>query len=575
MLMSYLLHFFCRLLPPLRWFVLAVNYRWYRKRCGPLWVVDRTADEACPDFYDQIEKALQFIREHDPRRANRVEKHLRYIVSSASTDSFSGYYNEGMKACLINYTQKYEFLLGSGELTEQTQLVLTMELASLIVHEATHGRIFEAGIAYEGERRERIERLCMREETQFMRRAAPDLRDVDGKLVDWAVVNDFENFREDYQWFWQQSNAFYLWELAWQAIVERWSPEQEKEAKSWRKTHQCITKATEIYQPRTEGMLYARGGSHWQAKNYRQATADFQRILGEGQNFKYAQHYLATMLYDQQKWEEALRLWEQNYEPGEGYIAAWIASTMYHLGRFEEALEWLEREPTEGEAFGRVHWQCVILCALERYEDALQSFECGLADETNIQLGSGGFTLMVERALLLRKLEKQTRFQGENQKLEAIAKQHWASCETKPATIDAWVVKTLHESYVPGLISLGAYLLICPELAGQPRKDSYLKGIADQLLESIDSDANDYEALYQRSLLRHNEEYPWREVPESLTDGKQVFVVDMGLDRLFLPGEMLTGDYVSCKIATREGAYTAYLHAEGEASAEAEILEQA
>lgn len=528
---SYPIWLLSMVLPPLRWIVLAVNYRWYRKRCGALWLVDPRADKECSDFYDQIEKALRFIREHDSRRANWIEKHLNYITRADYVDS-GGRYVAWNKNCQVNYSAYYQNVAGSGELTEQTQYVLTLELAAIIIHEATHGRIHDAGIAYAGERRERIERCCRRQEIQFLRRAAPGLKDVDGKLVDWSTAKEFENCREFYECYWQQSDAFYLWERIWLAgkiIIQHFTA--EKESKSWRKMHNFHTKFAENYQPRTEGMLYSRGEHHFAAKNFRQAIADFQTFLKEERSFRHARFFVAFMLCCQQQWEESLRLWKQAYEHDEKCAAIWIASILFRQHRYAEALEWLERETNEDNT-NFAHWHGRILCGLDRYEDALQSYDRGLTLEDDIELGSESYSMLAERALLLRKLDMQTRFQSDCQRLQSIADQHWASCDTTTMTVDACVVKTHPEIYESDILSVEALLLICTDFVGQPRQEGYLENgylengylenIADKLLESLGSDSNEYESLYLRSLLQSNEAYPWREVPESLTGGKQV-----------------------------------------------------
>jgi hypothetical protein len=49
-----------------------------------------------------------------------------------------------------------------------------LELASVLVHEATHLKIGAWRIPYDDEHRERIERLCVKEQTAFLRSAGSD-----------------------------------------------------------------------------------------------------------------------------------------------------------------------------------------------------------------------------------------------------------------------------------------------------------------------------------------------------------------------------------------------------------------
>ena len=171
--------------------------------------------------------------------------------------------------------------------------------------------------------------------------------------------------------------------------------------------------------------------------------------------------------------------------------------------------------------------------------------------------------LLAERALLRRTIGQHAGFHEDCKKLETIAGRRWKDCDGKASTVDAFVLKAWPESYEPGILSTVAFFLICPELAGKPKESGYLERIADQLLENQDQGCSDYESLYLCSLLQRNDECPWREVPKSLTGERAVFVVDMHLDRLFLPNDMLTGSYVTCSLAkTWEGDYTAYLRLE-------------
>jgi len=71
-------------------------------------------------------------------------------------DVSGGRYLAGLRTCLI----------GVG----YARRVGSLDLALMIVHEATHARLSRAGFRYLGECRERIERICVAAEIAFAQR---------------------------------------------------------------------------------------------------------------------------------------------------------------------------------------------------------------------------------------------------------------------------------------------------------------------------------------------------------------------------------------------------------------------
>ena len=132
-------------------------------------------------FANHVEKALEMIRTVDPRRFRRVTNELRFIINNELWGS-TGCYVRGIRACIIDYG-RYDF-------TQDEQWYL-VELARLIVHEATHGHLRSRGIPQSKKYRIRVERVCRAEENRFSRRLG-------------GVVDDhYVEFRPD---FW---NAYY------------------------------------------------------------------------------------------------------------------------------------------------------------------------------------------------------------------------------------------------------------------------------------------------------------------------------------------------------------------------------
>lgn len=174
-------------------------YWYWREPCGNVWVLDFAGDRESSEFRDQVDRALRFIREHDPRRADRVEQHLDYFINSSLIDA-GGLYSREDRSCYLNYESYYQHVVGWDDLTSDAQQALTMKLASTIVHEATHARIEDAGVRYDEKYRERIERACRRQERHFMRRAAGDFRDACGQPYEDVYLRSLLSRHDNCPW---------------------------------------------------------------------------------------------------------------------------------------------------------------------------------------------------------------------------------------------------------------------------------------------------------------------------------------------------------------------------------------
>ena len=89
------------------------------------------------------------------------------------------HYERSLNACVIDE----RYVLGE---------TMTLEnIASTIVHEATHARLERWGIIYVEEKRTRIEAICLRRELNFLARL-PDsesLREEIARTLEWATTN--------------------------------------------------------------------------------------------------------------------------------------------------------------------------------------------------------------------------------------------------------------------------------------------------------------------------------------------------------------------------------------------------
>jgi hypothetical protein len=109
---------------------------------------------------ERVVAALTLLREADPRRFRRVQRHLPVLTTSRE----GTHYDATADAGCIDVA-----LEGSAWL-----------LAAALVHEATHAYLLKArGVPYEGRWRPWHERLCLREELCVLRRVV--------RYADWPT----------------------------------------------------------------------------------------------------------------------------------------------------------------------------------------------------------------------------------------------------------------------------------------------------------------------------------------------------------------------------------------------------
>jgi len=128
---------------------------------------------------DEVERALALIKQHSPPDHARIVRELDRIWVNLVIHGVAEYVHS-LKACVLDE----RFLADPVTTTEK--------VASTIVHEATHARIERYGIAYDEDRRARIEAICFRRELAFIARL-PDqdklLEDVE-KTLSWYAHSD-------------------------------------------------------------------------------------------------------------------------------------------------------------------------------------------------------------------------------------------------------------------------------------------------------------------------------------------------------------------------------------------------
>jgi hypothetical protein len=105
----------------------------------------------------KLRAALDLIATSQPRRLIRLQRDLRRILVTF-VQVADAQYSAPTRTVLLDETYVCK------------PDVTSSHLATTIVHEATHARLFTAGIGYPVALRPRIERLCMRQELAFAER---------------------------------------------------------------------------------------------------------------------------------------------------------------------------------------------------------------------------------------------------------------------------------------------------------------------------------------------------------------------------------------------------------------------
>ncbi|MER9939516.1 hypothetical protein [Mesorhizobium sp. M0088] len=103
---------------------------------------------------DRVVAALGLIKQFDPVRYRRIIRDLNRIWITTIPGAL-GRFIKSTATCEIDR----RFVLDEQTVTEQ--------IASTIVHEATHARLFRRGIGYEEQLRARVEGICMGREQAF------------------------------------------------------------------------------------------------------------------------------------------------------------------------------------------------------------------------------------------------------------------------------------------------------------------------------------------------------------------------------------------------------------------------
>lgn len=127
----------------------------------------------------RVEEALGVIKAHDRLRYDRLIRDLERIwvrILPGSNASF----NYSINACQLD----------SRFVSAETSSL--DRIATVIVHEATHARLWHCGIGYEEEQRSRVEAVCLRRELAFAAKLP------NGNLLREGIEYTLANIPDDY-----------------------------------------------------------------------------------------------------------------------------------------------------------------------------------------------------------------------------------------------------------------------------------------------------------------------------------------------------------------------------------------
>lgn len=142
----------------------------------------------------RVEDALQLIKRHDTLNYFRITRNLDRIWVHL-LPSAQAHYDRSLNACALD--ERYVL----------NETMTLDQIASTIVHEATHARLEGWGIQYLEAMRIRIESICLRRELNFLVKL-PDsepLQDEIVRALDWCASDP--DFYSDKNFWWRRQEG--------------------------------------------------------------------------------------------------------------------------------------------------------------------------------------------------------------------------------------------------------------------------------------------------------------------------------------------------------------------------------
>lgn len=148
------------------------------KRVDGLWIGTLATEPEA--VLRRVEDALCQIKTYDRLRYNRIIRELERIWVMALTNPV-GTFDQAVNACMLDP----RFVMAE---TSSPEII-----ASVIVHEATHARLWRCGIGYEEGQRLRVEAVCLRRELAFAKKLpnGEDVRRSAESLLEWPALPEY------------------------------------------------------------------------------------------------------------------------------------------------------------------------------------------------------------------------------------------------------------------------------------------------------------------------------------------------------------------------------------------------
>jgi tetratricopeptide (TPR) repeat protein len=260
------------------------------------------------NFLNLTRQAMALVQSTDSRRYRRVCRRIEFIVNMELISG--GNFARKLKICRVDYSR----------LTSADPLWNLRQYAQLLVHEATHGLLFEKGIPYDKKTRERVERLCRLEEYRFARRIEPG----------WADIGVQPFNPEWYEMYWDdKARRVAEWKRLWEAIKA--SKKAEQNAKDGVPIRP-IPMDAKAYNDRAES--YRREGNNDKAISY------FSHAIQLDPEFAHAYNNRGHAHHEEGRYDEAIKDYDRAIQLDSKFAWAYLnrGLTYRFKGEYDKAI---------------------------------------------------------------------------------------------------------------------------------------------------------------------------------------------------------------------------------------------
>jgi tetratricopeptide (TPR) repeat protein len=301
------------------------------------------------DFLDLTRQAMALIKSLDARRYSRICRHFDYIVNTDLV--LGGSFNQRLKICNVDFKKYVASAHPQGNIRAY---------ARLLVHEATHGLIFEKGIPYDKETRERVERLCHREEYRFALLFGSEYADTRPGPFNEAL----------YKWHWENSQKMKLsirkkrLSKALSALtlpIGRPAPRQSEKLNG---NQEMAGDSIGVIQfnSQDEQRYNERGITYLRKRAYNLAVADFDAAIQLNSQSALAYANRGHAYHCQGKYDKALADYDRAIQLDEHLSSAFVnrGFTNNSIGKYERALadytRAIQLNPKDASAYKHLAW---------------------------------------------------------------------------------------------------------------------------------------------------------------------------------------------------------------------------